>query len=197
VPDNPVVRGLAPEGPALTHPNIVIPMPRTSPGATFHSWISHPEGNGMPKSSDRRLRIGRFSETYRSYLVTTVTDARQPIFTDWSLGRLLVHAMKTEHDRGEVSSLAWVVMPDHLHWLFELRSGELSEVVCRVKSRSTMVINKATGRTGKLWRGGFHDRAIRHDESLITAARYIVANPLRAGLVAKVGDYPLWDADWI
>jgi putative transposase len=28
-------------------------------------------------------------------------------------------------------------------------------------------------------------------------ARYIVANPLRAGLVAKVGDYALWDACWL
>jgi len=28
-------------------------------------------------------------------------------------------------------------------------------------------------------------------------ARYIVANPLRAGLVSRVGDYPLWDACWL
>jgi len=28
-------------------------------------------------------------------------------------------------------------------------------------------------------------------------ARYIVANPLRAGLVERLGDYPLWDAVWL
>jgi len=28
-------------------------------------------------------------------------------------------------------------------------------------------------------------------------ARYIVANPLRAGLVERIGDYPLWDATWL
>ena len=28
-------------------------------------------------------------------------------------------------------------------------------------------------------------------------ARYVVANPLRAGLVEKLGDYPLWDAVWV
>jgi hypothetical protein len=28
-------------------------------------------------------------------------------------------------------------------------------------------------------------------------ARYVVANPLRAGLVQKLGDYPLWDAIWV
>ncbi|MFV3290267.1 transposase, partial [Pseudomonas sp. NY11955] len=28
-------------------------------------------------------------------------------------------------------------------------------------------------------------------------ARYIVANPIRAGLVSRVGDYPHWDAVWL
>ena len=42
-----------------------------------------------------------------------------------------------------------------------------------------------------------HDRALRRDEDLLAVARYIVANPLRAGLVRRVGDYPLWDAVWL
>jgi len=28
-------------------------------------------------------------------------------------------------------------------------------------------------------------------------ARYVVANPMRAGLVKQIGDYPLWDAIWV
>ncbi len=32
---------------------------------------------------------------------------------------------------------------------------------------------------------------------MIDVARYIIANPLRAGLVGRVGDYPLWDAVWL
>jgi hypothetical protein len=28
-------------------------------------------------------------------------------------------------------------------------------------------------------------------------ARYIVANPLRAGLVSRVGHYPFWNAVWL
>jgi putative transposase len=38
---------------------------------------------------------------------------------------------------------------------------------------------------------------LRNEESVIDAARYIIANPLRAGLVKRVGDYPLWDAVWL
>jgi putative transposase len=49
----------------------------------------------------------------------------------------------------------------------------------------------------RLWQKGYHDRAIRREEDLLAVARYIVANPLRAGLVKRVGDYPLWDAVWL
>jgi len=46
------------------------------------------------------------------------------------------------------------------------------------------------------WQPGFHDRAIRSDEDLQALARYVVANPLRAGLVTSIGRYSHWDAVW-
>ncbi len=67
-----------------------------------------------------------------------------------------------------------------------------------VKSRSAIALNKASGRSGeKLWQKGFHDHAVRAEEDLASVARYVVANPLRAGLVKRIGDYPLWDAIWL
>ena len=38
---------------------------------------------------------------------------------------------------------------------------------------------------------------VRRDEDLRGLARYIVANPLRAQLVQRIGDYPHWDAMWL
>ncbi|MDB5981161.1 MAG: transposase [Pseudomonas sp.] len=144
-----------------------------------------------------RLRTGRFSEHGRIYLVTSKTLHRRPVFQDWRLGRLLVNEMKQVHEEGLVSSLAWVIMPDHCHWLFELKRGSLASLMRRVKSRSGIAVNKALGNEGRFWQLGYHDAAIRHDDYLKMFARYIVANPLRAGLVERVGDYPLWDAVWL
>ena len=48
-----------------------------------------------------------------------------------------------------------------------------------------------------LWQAGFHDRALRAEVDVRAAARYLVANPLRAGLVVSVGDYPYWNAIWL
>jgi REP element-mobilizing transposase RayT len=83
-------------------------------------------------------------------------------------------------------------MPNHLHWLMELNDRcSLSEVVGAIKSVSAHRIGHS------LWQQGFHDHALRKEENILHVARYVVANPLRSGLVARLGDYPYWDAMWL
>ncbi|MNH39529.1 Transposase IS200 like protein [compost metagenome] len=88
-------------------------------------------------------------------------------------------------------------MPDHLHWLVELRAVTLSSLMRQFKSRSGTALCKARMSPGQVWQRGFHDRALRQEDDVRKVARYIVANPLRAGLVAEIGDYPHWDAVWL
>jgi putative transposase len=152
----------------------------------------------MPaKAHSHSLRSGRVSVPGQVYLVTTRLINGRRTFANWQLGRLLVDELRLAHEKERVHSLAWVVMPDHLHWLFELREGTLASVMQQVKSRSSIALNRATGNCGRVWQTGYHDIAIRREENLINFARYIVANPLRAGLVRNVGEYPLWDCKWL
>ena len=150
---------------------------------------------GFPASN--RLRVGRYTEPNRIYLLTTNTLYREPIFTDLALGRLVVHQFRRAQDLGLAKSLAWVVMPDHFHWLVELESCSLRKLMRQTKSLITKEVNFSRSRSGPLWQQGFHDRALRREEDLVKVARYVVANPLRAGLVETLGDYPLWDAIWV
>jgi putative transposase len=95
-------------------------------------------------------------------------------------------------------TLAFVVMPDHFHWLMALNEArDLSTIVANVKSLSAKILNQQMHRSGPVWQAGFYDRAIRRSEDLADVARYIVANPLRAKLVRSIGEYPLWDAIWV
>lgn len=149
------------------------------------------------RGNSRRLRTGRYSCRGQIYLVTATTLNRAPIFADWFAGRLLVKEMRHAQEHNLVSSKAWVVMPDHFHWLLELKEGSLPGLVQRVKSRAAIAINKARQCEGPLWQRGFHDKAIRDERDLINYARYIVANPLRAGLVTSIREYSLWDAIWV
>ena len=89
-------------------------------------------------------------------------------------------------------------MPDHVHWLFQLvGQRELSALVKYVKSISARDINRLRGGKGRVWQAGYHDHAVRKEQSLVAIARYIILNPVRAGLVKRVGDYPYWDAVWV
>ena len=144
-----------------------------------------------------RLRIGRFSEPGRIYLITAVVHQRQPFFADWRLGRLMVNQLREAQEDGWADFLTWVVMPDHVHCLLQLRNRTLAEVMCRIKARSSRAVNLALGRQGRLWQKGYHDRAVRKEEDLKDLARYVILNPVRAGLVTRVHDYPLWDACWL
>jgi REP element-mobilizing transposase RayT len=143
------------------------------------------------------LRNGRVSDPGCIYLLTTTVQNRLPLFDDFVAGRLLVNELRAAHEQGWVSSLAWVVMPDHLHWLIRLEKHSLDELMQGIKGKSARRINCHLGRQGQLWQRGYHDRALRQEDDLQNMARYVVANPLRAGLVKRVGDYSLWDAVWL
>jgi len=145
----------------------------------------------------RNLRKGRYSEINRPYLITAVTCERKPIFNHFYTARLLVNEFRILTDSNIVDSLAWVVMPDHFHWLLVLKKQRLSDVIRLVKGKSAYNINVNRNNIGQVWQKGFHDHAVREDEEIKTLARYIIANPLRASLVNNIGDYPHWDAVWI
>ncbi len=138
-----------------------------------------------------RLRRGRCSLINQMYLVTAVTQRRTRVFEDFSAARTLILIMREDARRGSHETLAFVVMPDHLHWLLQLQEGSLSDLVGRVKSISARRLGT------RVWQDGFHDRALRDEDDLQAVARYIVANPLRAGLVERIGDYAHWDAVWL
>ena len=85
-------------------------------------------------------------------------------------------------------------MSDHVHWLCVLGPRiRLAPPVGGVKARVTCALRE----DGPIWQEGFFDRGLRAEEDLAAAARYIVANPLRAGLAGSVRMYPHWDAVWL
>jgi len=135
--------------------------------------------------SSSRLQRGRVSAVGAIYVLTTVTHGRQPLFEVPGNAHAVIDALRHIERSGRSRTHAWVVMPDHVHWLMELKSGTLATCMNIFKSRSSRLIGG-----DRVWQKGYHDHALRREESLIEAARYIVANPLRAGLAEQAGEYP-------
>jgi REP element-mobilizing transposase RayT len=146
----------------------------------------------------RKLRTGRRSGVGVAYLVTFSTYERCPLFFDLYLGRVVVRALRFCDSQRWTQTWAFVVMPDHVHWMFRLEvDRSLSAVVGSLKKFSARKINERRCSAGAVWQAGFHDHAMRREEDVASAARYIVRNPIRSGLVRRVGDYSLWDAVWV
>mgnify|MGYP001822694208 CR=1 FL=1 len=154
----------------------------------------------MDKDRPRQsaLRKSRYSACSQIYLITTVTRQRCPVFTDLWAGRIVVNELRRLKDEGDADTLAWVLMPDHLHWLMRLEATmPLSSVVKNLKGRTSRNLNIRMHRKGAVWQSAYHDHAVRREEDLRKLARYIVANPLRAGLATSIGCYSLWDCIWL
>jgi REP element-mobilizing transposase RayT len=144
------------------------------------------------------LRRGRHSDPGRIYLVTTVTRGRRPWFADFERGARAAACLADRRLWRDGRLLAWVLMPDHWHGLLELGTYDsLVTAVARAKSCAARTLRSTLPPHARLWGPAFHDHALRRDEHCVKAARYIVANPVRAGLVARVGLYPFWDACWL
>jgi hypothetical protein len=80
-------------------------------------------------------------------------------------------------------------MPDHFHALLTATSeqADFCELVRRFKQVSAFNYRKSKGRA--LWQPGYHERILRDDEVTEAVVRYILKNPIRAGLTQGLGEY--------
>jgi putative transposase len=154
--------------------------------------------DSLDRPGHRALRCGRCSLPGAIYHITTATCERTPLFRDFQRACAAAASIASRESLGDSRLLAWVLMPDHVHLLLQLGThGNLSSLVGGIKARSGKATQRAAARRFRVWAKGYHDRALRREDELQTVARYIIANPVRAGLVQRCGDYPFWDAMWL
>jgi putative transposase len=125
----------------------------------------------------------------RTYFVTFCAKNRRSLFADPTAARIAKQVVVDYRDREWFWLLSYCIMPDHVHLLLRLWNGDrsLSQVVGVIK-------NQITYRARRVhlcadWQKGFHDRVKRADEDERYIARYIVENPVRAGLVERYDQY--------
>lgn len=144
------------------------------------------------------LRIGRQSTAGQRYLITTLCHRREARFAHWPVASLVAAVIDEKRLWRDSCVLSWMLMPDHLHVLLEMGETEsLPVLMRRVKCVTAGVANAVDQLTGRLWMPGYHDHALRCEESIAAAARYMIVNPVRAGLVRRAGDYPYWNCAWL
>jgi putative transposase len=86
--------------------------------------------------------------------------------------------------------LAWIVMPNHVHVLFELWNVPLALILKSWKSYTARMANRMLNRSGKFWQREYWDRYIRDESHFNRARHYIEWNPVKANLVRSPEEWP-------
>jgi putative transposase len=122
--------------------------------------------------------------------VTQRGNGRQQTFFGESDFRLY-HDLLAEHciDAG-VAVWSWVLMPNHVHLILVPQDEDgLRRALAPVHRRYAGVIHARQQRTGHFWQGRFGCVAM-DEEHLAAAIRYVLMNPVRAGIMQRATDWP-------
>lgn len=91
---------------------------------------------------------------------------------------------------GDITLYAYCFMPNHIHLLLEMGTISLSKVLQRFHTWYTQYFNRRHDRVGHLFQGRYKAIVCDKDAYLLELVRYIHLNPVRAGLVDNLEDYP-------
>ena len=84
----------------------------------------------------------------------------------------------------------YCLMTNHFHLLVETELENISLFMKHVNSNYAIYFNKKTKRSGHFWQGRFYSRYIATEAYYYTLIQYIEQNPIEAGIVDEVGEYP-------
>ncbi|QZA81108.1 transposase [Deefgea piscis] len=82
-------------------------------------------------------------------MITAVCHQRLALLSGLYEARCVVNGFRSCDDMGLSQTLAFVVMPDHFHWLLILKEGGLDSLLRRLKSTTAIELNKMNQQTGR------------------------------------------------
>jgi putative transposase len=142
--------------------------------------------------------MGRYAIEGQVYLVSFSTAGRRALFCDYLTASTVCRCIIDPRLWYRSRLLSWVLMPDRWHGLVSVTHfDDLSVVVQRMKVHSTRGLRRERPGLGRIWAAGFEDRLLRTEHEVLQSARSVLAQPMRAGIAARPGDYPYWNAVWL
>ncbi len=127
------------------------------------------------------------------YHVTSRGDRREAIFEDDEDRRVFLATLAQVIARFNWVCHAWCLMDNHYHLLVETPDGNLSAGMRQLNGVFTQASNRRHGRVGHLFQGRFKAILVDGDAYLLELLRYVVLNPVRAGMV-KTPDAWHWSS---
>ena len=138
-----------------------------------------------------RLAASLYCNPGRIYSITVVANFKREYFLKRRLAMEAIECLKLEREKWGCKVFVYCLMPDHLHFLTSPLTSKNSiiDLVNRFKGKSTTISWKY-GIKGSLWQRRWYDHILRKDEDIQKIGGYILANPMRRGLVQDYHVYP-------
>ena len=117
------------------------------------------------------------------YHVTSRGNERRKIVLDDADRGMFLSVLAENVEQHQVVCHAWVLMDNHYHLLLETPAANLSMAMKHVNGIYTQKFNKKHHRVGHLFQGRYKSIVVEKDSYLKELCRYVVLNPVRAGMV--------------
>ncbi len=141
----------------------------------------------------KRLRLLNFdyAQPGYAYFLTLCVKDSLPVFGNHELAARVVSILQEDRSRRGIRVFAYCLMPDHLHLVVSLdgRGKSIPAWLGDFKKLTTKA-GWDCGLEGGLWQRSFYNHVVRRDENLESICRYVLENPVRAGMVTKTDEYP-------
>ncbi len=127
----------------------------------------------------------------RTFFATAKADMGRRLFQSKRNALLLIDVLRTYVSQGRIQLHDFVIMPDHIHLLITVKSGmSIERAMQLVKGGFSYRLKKETGYLGEVWQRGFSEVRVESEESWDQHRRYILENPVKAGLCDSSSQYP-------
>jgi REP-associated tyrosine transposase len=124
------------------------------------------------------------------YHVTSRGDRREPIFEDAEDRQRFLGTLAEVVKQFHWLCYAYCLMTNHYHLVVETPQGNLSKGMRQINGVYTQASNRRHQRTGHLLQGRFKAILVDKESYLLELTRYVVLNPVRAGMVAQPQQWP-------
>ena len=123
------------------------------------------------------------------YHVTSRGNRQENIFESSQDAALFLSTLNEVCERYNWLCQAYCLMPNHYHLLIETPDANLSRGMRQLNGVYTQGFNRNHARVGHVFQGRYKAILIDSDSYLLELARYIVLNPVRAGLAGSAGEW--------
>ncbi len=124
------------------------------------------------------------------YHVTSRGDGREDIYLSEADRLAWLEVFGQVCQRFNWVCHAWCQMSNHYHLLIETPEANLAQGMRQLNGVYTQRFNRTHGRVGHVFQGRYKAILVERDSYLLELSRYVVLNPLRAGMVKRLEAWP-------